>query len=188
MSGHDRFRYVAAGAFLLCYVTILLGGNVMASDAGLACPDWPTCHGTLWPVLSGPTGVEYAHRIAGFFLSVVVLGLAILGWAYEATRPVLRRMAVGALALVVGQALLGGLVVESGLGIGLVLVHLTLATFLFGLLLLLALLANLREIPPHWIAWAHRVAEERPPSVPRPWAGNGSATPGPAPTPSEPTA
>ncbi|HKS59625.1 MAG TPA: COX15/CtaA family protein [Thermoplasmata archaeon] len=160
MSGHTTFRYTAVVAFLICYTTILLGGNVMASDSGLACPDWPTCHGTLLPALAGPTGIEYAHRIAGFLLAVSILFLAILALVYEARRPVLRKASAAALGLVVGQALLGGLVVESSLGVGLVLTHLALATALFGLLLFIAMLANLREIPPHWIAWLQRASGE----------------------------
>ena len=38
--------------------------------------------------------------------------------------------------------------VESQLEVPLILVHLALATALFGLLLVLALLSNLRELPP----------------------------------------
>lgn len=162
MSGHDRFRAAAAVAFLLCYVTILLGGNVMASDSGLACPDWPTCHGSYLPSLQGPTGIEYTHRLAAFFLSVSILLLALLGIAYERGRPALRNLSLLSLGLVVAQALLGGVVVESNLVVGVVLLHLALATALFGLLLLLALLANLNQIPPRWAAWARRAAQETP--------------------------
>lgn len=160
MRGHDLFRYGAAVAAGLCYLTILLGGNVMASDSGLACPDWPTCHGMLVPPLAGPTGVEWAHRLSALVLSVAILALTSLALLFERTRPVLLRLTLASLGTVVGQALLGGVVVTSDLAVGLVLFHLGLATALFGILLLLVLLANLREIPRRWIDWAHRAADE----------------------------
>jgi heme A synthase len=147
-------------AFLLCYATVLLGGNVMASDSGLACPDWPTCHGTLVPKLVGATAVEYAHRLSAFALSVSVGLLAVVGALAERARPILRNLAFACLAAVVPQALLGGLVVESGLAIGAVLLHLGLATLLFGLLLVLVLLAHLREMPRRWVDWALRATED----------------------------
>jgi cytochrome c oxidase assembly protein subunit 15 len=57
MEKHTLFRLLAVAAFFATYVTIVLGGNVMASNAGLACPDWPTCHGTFAPPLAGATAI-----------------------------------------------------------------------------------------------------------------------------------
>ncbi len=161
MRGHDLFRMAAVLACLLCYTTILLGGNVMASDNGLACPDWPSCfgNGNLLPAIQGGVALEWGHRVSAFFLSLSTLVLALLGVAYERSRKVLVRMALGALALVVAEALLGGLVVESALRTPFVLVHLGIATALFGLLLVLALLANLRELPRRWVEWARRASD-----------------------------
>lgn len=162
MDGHRFFRAVAVLAFVTTYVTLLFGGNVMASDSGLACPDWPTCQGSLLAPLSGAVGIEWSHRLAALVLSLVILALTIAGFLYESRRPILRNLSVASLATVVGQALLGGLVVESGLSIGLVLAHFLLATVLFGLTLVLAILANLREVPRRWIDWAWRAVEDRP--------------------------
>jgi len=165
MRGHDLVRLTAVVAVLACYATIILGGNVMASDAGLGCPDWPACHGSFLPPLAGATGIEWAHRLSAIVLSVLVTALAAVALLYERGRPVVLRLAGASVALVVGQALLGGLVVDSGLQVGLVLLHLGLATALFGLLLLVALLTNLREIPRRWRAWIERAADELPPSA-----------------------
>ncbi len=44
------FRNVARAAVLLVFVVIVLGAFVRLSDAGLGCPDWPTCYGkAAWP-------------------------------------------------------------------------------------------------------------------------------------------
>jgi cytochrome c oxidase assembly protein subunit 15 len=178
--GHDLFRLAALFAVLLCYTTILLGGNVMASDSGLACPSWPSCYGNgnFLPGFHGGVAVEWSHRVAAFFLASSVLVLAVLAVAFERARPALLRMSLGALGFVVAEALLGGLVVESSLTVALVLVHLALATALFGLLLILALLANFRELPQSWVAWGRRALEESP---------RRSDDPGdPSPVPAEP--
>jgi heme a synthase len=165
MQRHTAFRVLAIAAFAATYVTILLGGNVMASDSGLACPDWPTCHGSLLPPFSGATAIEWSHRVSAFVTGILVVAMTIVGLASERRRPVLRGLSVCASLLILAQALLGGLVVETSLVVGLVLLHFLLATVLFGLLLLIAFLANLREIPKRWASWAERVADEEPATV-----------------------
>jgi heme a synthase len=165
MDRHTAFRWLAIAGFAATYVTILLGGNVMASNAGLACPDWPTCHGTLLPPFSGATAIEWSHRISALVTGVLVTALAVVGLVSERRRPVLRGLSLTAALLVVAQAFLGGLVVETDLVVAIVLLHFLLATILFGLLLLIACLANRREIPKRWADWAERAAEEEPPSV-----------------------
>lgn len=166
MRGHDLFRYAAIASCLLCYTTILLGGNVMASDSGLACPNWPSCfgNGNYFPALQGGVALEWSHRVSAFFLSTGILVLLLLGIVYERQRQVLLRISLAAFALVVSEALLGGLVVESQLRTSLVLVHLAIATALFGLLLILVLLANLREFPHRWVEWARRASDDRAPT------------------------
>ncbi len=178
--GHDAFRTATAVAAFLCYVTILFGGTVMARGDGLACPHWPTCYANLgtFPSAASAASVEWAHRVSAFVLSLGIATLVLLGVAFERSRPVLLRLSIVALALVVVEALLGGAVVESRLTLALILIHLGVATALFGLLLILTLLANLREIPRRWVAWAWRAGEPLP--APEPALA-------PAPAPSVPT-
>ncbi len=161
MQGHAWFRYTAVAALVLCWVTIILGGNVIATNSGLGCPSWPSCNGgwNLFPTLAGATGIEWTHRVAAFFLAASILILTTLALAYESARPAFVRLSVASLALVVLLAFLGGAVVDSGLDIGLVLLHFGVATILFALLLVLALLANWKNIPKRWKEWAHRASE-----------------------------
>jgi heme a synthase len=181
--GHDLFRCATVFAVVLCYATILLGGNVMASGNGLACPSWPSCYGNgnLLPAYVGGAAVEWSHRVMAFFLATSVLVVGVLAVAFERGRPALLRMSLGALGLVVTEALLGGLVVQSSLAVPLVLVHLGIATVLFGLLLILCLLANFRELPSRWIAWARRAVTEQPTGAPR------ASAPDRSPYPADPT-
>jgi heme a synthase len=159
VDGHRLFRAWAVVAFGATYVTLLLGGNVMASDSGLACPAWPSCNGSYLVGFAGHVGIEWAHRVAALVLAFVILGLVLVALVYEARRPALRDLSIAALAVVFAQALLGGLVIATSLATAVVLAHFALATVLFGLLLVLAVLANLREIPKRWIDWAWRATE-----------------------------
>jgi heme a synthase len=164
--GQDLFRYAAVLACVLCYITIILGGNVITTGNGLACPHWPTCfgNGNILPSVTGGAAIEWSHRVAAFVLSVSVLALALLGVAYARGRRVLMRLSLVSLALVVSEALLGGLVIETSLLADVVLLHLAIATALFGILLIVAVLANLRQLPRRWIEWARRAADESRPT------------------------
>jgi heme a synthase len=180
--GQELFRYAAIVACMLCYMTILLGGNVITTDNGLACPHWPTCfgNGNLDPAVTGGAAIEWSHRVAAFVLSVSVLVLAALGLAYARGRRVLVRLSGLALGLVITEALLGGLVIETSLLAWVVLLHLAIATALFGILLIVAVLANLRQLPRRWVEWARRAADEVP-APPATGEFGGSRAPAPAP-------
>ena len=54
-----------------------LGAWVSSSGASLACPDFPTCHGTLFPKMEGLVGIHYAHRLGAYLIFVAVLALSI---------------------------------------------------------------------------------------------------------------
>lgn len=164
IQGHTWFRGTTFAALILCWVTIILGGNVIATGSGLGCPSWPSCfgNGSLLPSVVGASAIEWTHRVSAFILSVSIVILTALAVAYERARPSFLRLSAGALALVVLLALLGGAVVDSDLDITLVLLHFGIATILFGVLLILALLANWQNIPRRWKAWAQRASEVHP--------------------------
>jgi protoheme IX farnesyltransferase len=104
-------RFAVATA-VATYLLILIGGLVHGTGSSLACPDWPTCYGTLMPKMEGGVLVEHSHRLAAG--TVVILTLALAGMLTAARDPALRPLrpfgwlAVG---LVFAQALLGGITV-----------------------------------------------------------------------------
>ena len=58
-----HFHRLAWAAVLLALVVIVFGGFVRLSNAGLSCPDWPTCYGkATWPTQDH----EIAAANAGF--------------------------------------------------------------------------------------------------------------------------
>jgi heme o synthase len=105
------YRFAVATA-VATYLLILIGGLVHGTGSSLACPDWPTCYGSLMPKMEGGVLVEHSHRIAAG--TVVVLTLVLAALLTRSRQPALRRLRPFgwlAVALVFAQALLGGITV-----------------------------------------------------------------------------
>lgn len=110
------FRRLTLLVALCALATMLLGPLVRAAEAGLACPDWPLCHGKLIPdVLDYQIFLEWVHRLVG---GITTLGL--LAWAYMLLRRrELREHFLGwgllAIVLLITQILLGMLTITEQL-------------------------------------------------------------------------
>jgi cytochrome c oxidase assembly protein subunit 15 len=95
---------------------IWIGGLVTTVDAGMAVEDWPTTFGYsmfLYPLVKwvyGPADVffEHGHRLYASCIGLLTIATLVVTWMYESRRWVLA-LSVAALALVIGQGLLGGL-------------------------------------------------------------------------------
>ncbi|HXF59428.1 MAG TPA: COX15/CtaA family protein, partial [Candidatus Saccharimonadales bacterium] len=61
----------------LVFLQAGLGAWVSSSGASMACPDFPTCHGTLFPRMEGLVGIHYAHRLGAYLVFAAVLALSI---------------------------------------------------------------------------------------------------------------
>ena len=91
---------------------ILLGALVRATGSGAGCGEsWPTCQGQLLPDLSGATGVEFAHRSASGVALVLVFGL--VAWVVHVVEKggPARTGVMISLAAIVGEALIGAMIV-----------------------------------------------------------------------------
>ena len=92
---HRHFHRLAWLACALAFGVIVFGAFVRLSNAGLSCPDWPTCYGRAsWPTATShvvdhaatairPVEVhkawrEQLHRMLAGSLGVLVLALALL--------------------------------------------------------------------------------------------------------------
>jgi cytochrome c oxidase assembly protein subunit 15 len=64
-------------ASLLVLGQVALGGWVSSSGAALACPDFPTCHGSWLPAMEGLVGIHYAHRLGAYTVTLVVLAMLV---------------------------------------------------------------------------------------------------------------
>ncbi len=107
---------------------VLTGAAVRLTGSGLGCPDWPTCFkGKVSGSMSIHPFIEYTNRMVTGAL-IVVVGATFLAALFRDERRRDLVLLSGALVLgVVGDALLGALVVYSKLNPYLVSLHLLLS-------------------------------------------------------------
>ncbi|HEY7254688.1 MAG TPA: COX15/CtaA family protein [Methylomirabilota bacterium] len=101
---------VAFAAVAAVFVLMTLGNVVSATGSGLACPDWPLCHGSVIPPLRADALIEYGHRLAALAASVLIVATTVVTLAQTRT-PGLRRLAWLVPILLVVQIALGGITV-----------------------------------------------------------------------------
>ncbi|HET6571950.1 MAG TPA: COX15/CtaA family protein [Solirubrobacterales bacterium] len=124
---YAKVALVALGALALI---VLTGAGVRLTGSGLGCPDWPKCYGGTVPPLDTHAVIEYGNRVLTGFVGFAVIAASVLAWF---RRPYRGHLALfGALLPlgVVGQAILGGLVVRYHLAPGLVMSHFILSMLL----------------------------------------------------------
>jgi heme A synthase len=129
------FRRLAVATALCAYLQIALGGVVRVSGSGLGCPDWPLCHGRPYPPADLHAIIEYSHRAVGAITGILIIATVVSAWLlFRSRRPAVAWLATASLIGVVGEGILGGIVVAHELTPWLVLVHLGLAMIILGFL------------------------------------------------------
>jgi cytochrome c oxidase assembly protein subunit 15 len=126
----------------LMLVLIVIGSIVRTTGSGLACPDWPLCHGRLIPPLQFNVLVEWTHRLVAGLVSLMLGGTVVWTLAHRATRRRLGLLAALMVVLLAVQVLLGALTVWKLLDPGVVGGHLAVALLLFSTLLTFSLIAE----------------------------------------------
>ncbi len=127
---------------ILIFINILFGPLVRATDSGLACPDWPLCHGKVIPPPEFRIWMEVGHRIYSGLLGFVILALAIIIFKNSELRARFGLLAFTSLVVLVNQVILGKLTVTKLLDPGTVNMHLLNAVFLFTLIVSITAKAN----------------------------------------------
>ena len=69
------------GIAFLTFCLIVVGALVRANDAGLACPDWPLCHGKVVPTFDLKVGFEWGHRVFAFAIFWAITDCRSPAWA-----------------------------------------------------------------------------------------------------------
>lgn len=127
----------------ICFVLLIVGGLVHATGSGLACPDWPLCHGQVFPRMEGGIAYEHGHRLVALTVALLTFVLAIRlfrstgGSAEKSPHRRLAWIGLGAALLVIVQALLGAVTVLWKLPMLVKTIHLGVSVLFFSLLVLL---------------------------------------------------
>jgi heme a synthase len=124
------YAKVALVALVALALIVLTGAAVRMTGSGLGCPDWPKCYGRTIAPLESHAIIEYTNRLLSGFVGIAVIAAGALAWF---RRPFRWHLALfgGFLPLgVMGQAVLGALVVKHHLAPGLVMSHFILSMIL----------------------------------------------------------
>ncbi|HIE91245.1 MAG: COX15/CtaA family protein [Methylophilaceae bacterium] len=119
------FKRLAYIATVLTLLVVVLGAYVRLSDAGLGCPDWPGCYGTLTvpqsaealadahaiypdsPVEHAKAWKEMVHRYLAGILGLLVLALFVQAWRERGSINVTPWLPTALIGIVGFQAMLG---------------------------------------------------------------------------------
>ena len=123
--GMNWFKNIVLGATVLALCVVVFGAYVRLTDAGLGCPDWPGCYGTLtvpesvaaiekaqasYPeskIDNKKAWIEMIHRYIAAILGFLILTLAVLAYRKKDEINVKPSLVYGLLGLVIAQGMLG---------------------------------------------------------------------------------
>jgi len=126
----ERYAQVTLVALGALALIVLTGAGVRLTGSGLGCPDWPKCYGQTVPPLNTHAVIEYGNRVLTGFVGLAVIAASILAWFRKPFRWHLALFGALLPLGVIGQAILGALVVKYHLAPGLVMSHFILSMML----------------------------------------------------------
>ncbi|MFK7872264.1 MAG: heme o synthase [Oligoflexales bacterium] len=130
-----RFRTQSLWVAVLTFELIVVGSLVRASNAGLACPDWPKCYGAWVPAMDWFIFLEWFHRAIALCLGGMLCALVWNLFSSIFLRKKYRSSLIAAGLLFLWQCVLGGLTVLKLLEPGIVTWHLGNALLFYSLVL-----------------------------------------------------
>ena len=151
----NLFKKITLFTTIMAFCLIVLGAYVRPSDAGLGCPDWPGCFGTLtvpesqlaieraqhtFPdqaIENGKAWKEMVHRYVAGLLGLLILSIGYLAYRNKKSLKVSILVPYSLLGIVFFQAMLGMLTVT------LLLKPIIVSTHLIGGMATLAILTYL---------------------------------------------
>ena len=127
----DAYLRICGVALVLLAGIVVTGAGVRLTGSGLGCSDWPTCEQDRFvPEAEIHGWIEFGNRLITGLVSIAVIAAVLGSLARSPRRSDLVRWSWGLVAGVIGQVVLGGIVVISHLNPWLVLGHFALSMVL----------------------------------------------------------
>ncbi|MDF3302030.1 COX15/CtaA family protein [Streptomyces tropicalis] len=126
-------RRAALAALVMSVVIVVTGGAVRLTGSGLGCPTWPTCTEdslTTTRAMGVHGMIEFGNRMLTYVLCAAVGWAIVAARAQKPWRRALTRLGWAQFWVVMGNAVLGGVVVLVGLNPYTVAAHFLLSTAL----------------------------------------------------------
>ncbi|MFJ5971079.1 heme A synthase [Streptomyces sp. NPDC093060] len=124
-------RRAALSALVMSVVIVVTGGAVRLTGSGLGCPTWPTCTEdslTTTSAMGFHGAIEFGNRMLTYVLCAAIGWAIIAARAEKPYRRSLTRLGWTQFWVVMGNAVLGGIVVLVGLNPYTVAAHFLLST------------------------------------------------------------
>ena len=133
---------LAFSTLFIVFALIFIGGYVSSSGVGLSCPDWPLCPAGLVPMKEFI--IEYFHRTVAATTGIMVFATMFFTIRSKETSKSTKIASMIAAGLVVGQIVLGAIVIVEKLHALLVTMHLGMGLILF--IMILTVFLDAKEI------------------------------------------
>ncbi len=156
-----RFRRLALVTAVATVVLTGIGGLVRATESGLGCKDeWPKCDGGWVARGTYHAVIEYSHRVGAAIVIALIGAMLVASFVWVREHKIFAKLSAAAFVAVLGQAVLGAIVVWSGLSAQLVSAHMVTALGMVGFTSLVAALSYTRGRPKATgVQWkAHRAS------------------------------
>jgi cytochrome c oxidase assembly protein subunit 15 len=113
-----RIRRLAVASLIGQTLLVVTGGAVRLTASGLGCPTWPRCTDTSLvntPEMGIHGFIEFGNRLLTFALAAVAALMLVYLWNLRKERRDLFLLALGLLASIPAQAVIGGITVLTNL-------------------------------------------------------------------------
>ncbi len=137
----SAIRVLIYGLSVATVLLMAIGSATRVMNAGLACPDWPLCYGSLVPAtqMNLQVFLEWFHRLVASSMGLMVTGLTVATWRLRRTLPGWLPIAMTlSLGIILLQGILGGLTVTQLLRFDIVTAHLATGLLFFTSMIVIA--------------------------------------------------
>lgn len=145
-------RRILLTNLVLQVLIVVTGGLVRLTGSGLGCPTWPQCEsGSFTPVIHEAISfhpfIEFGNRLLSMVVGLVALLTVWAVWRWARDRRPMLGLAVGIIGITIGQGVLGGITVLTGLHPTTVMAHFLVSMTLVVLSTLLVLREGQSDAP-----------------------------------------